>query len=319
VKQGSVLQHEYRLVRRDGEIIHVEGCSEVDRSNDSPEITKVFGSLKDVSERVVRENELTEAFEQIGKRKEKFAEENLKLRDEVKSAHGFDKIIGNSRTLRNCLDLVNKVAPTDATVLLLGETGAGKELIAQAVHDQSARKGRRMISVNCAALPESLIESELFGHEKGTFTGAGSIRKGRFELADGGTLFLDEIGELPLPLQSKLLRAIQEGEFERLGGSNTLKVDVRIIAATNRHLKSSVDQGDFRADLYYRISNFPIEVPSLSERRGDIPLLAEHFVHKFDPELGKNIKAISSGMLRYLSRDPGRGTCGSWRDSSSKR
>ncbi|MFT4816503.1 MAG: PAS domain S-box-containing protein [Cyclobacteriaceae bacterium] len=304
VKQGSVLQHEFRLVGRDGEIIHVEGHSEVDRSKDAPEITKVFGSLKDVSERVVRENELRDAFEQIEKLKENLEEENMELRDEVKSAHGFDKIIGNSRPLQSCLDLVNKVAPTDATVMLLGETGAGKELIAHAIHDQSARKGSRMISVNCAALPASLIESELFGHEKGAFTGAGSIRKGRFELADGGTLFLDEIGELPLPLQSKLLRAIQEGEFERLGGSNTLKVDVRIIAATNRQLKKFVDQGDFRADLYYRISNFPIEVPSLSERKDDIPLLAEHFVRKFAPELGKNIKAISSGMLRYLSERP---------------
>ena len=300
LKQGSVLQHEYRLVGPDGKIIHVEDRSEVDRSKDAPEITKVFGSLKDVSERVVRENELRDALEQIEKLRENLEEENLELRDEIRSAHGFDKIIGNSKSLQRCLDLVKKVAPTDATVMLLGETGSGKELIAHAVHDQSDRKDRRMISVNCAALPESLIESELFGHEKGAFTGAVSIRKGRFELADGGTLFLDEIGELPLPLQSKLLRAIQEGEFERLGGSKTLKVDVRILTATNRQLKNIVDRGGFRADLYYRISNFPIEVPSLSERKDDIPLLAEHFVRKFAPELGKNIKAISSGMLRYL-------------------
>lgn len=301
LQEGSVLQHEYRLVRPNGEIIHIEDRTEVYRNGDGPEIARVFGSLKNISERVLRENELRDALAQIEKLKENLEEENLELRDEIKSAHGFDKIIGNSQSLRNCLDLVKKVAPTDATVMLLGETGAGKELIAHAVHDQSARKGKRMISVNCAALPESLIESELFGHEKGAFTGAVSVRKGRFELAEGGTLFLDEIGELPLPLQSKLLRAIQEGEFERLGGSKTLKVDVRIIAATNRQLKEFVDRGDFRADLYYRISNFPIEVPSLSERIEDIPLLAEHFVRKFSPELGKNIKAISSGMLRYLA------------------
>ena len=302
LKRGSVLHHEYRLVGPDGEIVHVEDRSEVDRSKDAPEITKIFGSLKDVSERVVRENELRDALAQIELLRENLEEENLDLRDEIRSAHGFDKIIGNSKSLQRCLDLVKKVAPTDAAVMLLGETGSGKELIAHAVHDQSARKAMRMVSVNCAALPEALIESELFGHEKGAFTGAGATRKGRFELADGGTLFLDEIGELPLSLQSKLLRVIQEGEFERLGGSKTLKVDVRLIVATNRQLKNSVDEGEFRADLYYRISNFHIEVPSLRERKGDIPLLAEHFVRKFAPELGRNVKAISSGMLRYLTQ-----------------
>jgi len=301
LQEGSILQHEYRLVRPNGEIVHVEDRTEVNWSGDGHEIVRVFASLKNISERVLRENELRDALAQIEKLKENLEEENLELRDEIRSAHGFNKIIGNSRSLQRCLDLVKKVAPTDATVMLLGETGTGKELIAHAVHDQSARKDKRMVSVNCAALPESLIESELFGHEKGAFTGAVSARKGRFELADGGTLFLDEIGELPLPLQSKLLRAIQEGEFERLGGSKTLKVDVRLIAATNRQLKNIVDEGDFRADLYYRISNFPIEIPSLKERKDDIPLLAEHFVRKFAPELGKNIKAISSGMLRHLT------------------
>lgn len=298
--KGTVLQHEYRLVRPNGDIVHVEEHGEVDRRGDEPESVMFFGTLKDISERVLRENDLREALVEIEQLKKNLEEENLELRDEIKSVHGFDKIIGNSRSLRQCLDLVRKVAPTDATVLLLGETGVGKELIANAVHDQSARREGRMVSVNCAALPEALIESELFGHEKGAFTGAVSARKGRFELADGGTLFLDEIGEMPLSLQSKLLRAIQEGEFQRLGGSKTLKVDVRIIAATNRDLEKLAKEGGFRADLYYRIGNFPIEVPSLSERKDDIPLLAEHFVRKLAPELGKNIKAISTGMLSYL-------------------
>ncbi len=302
IRAGTTLQQEYRLIGSSGKTIHIQDRTEVDRVGKDGEVSKLFGTLKDISDRVLRENELRAALKEIETLKENLEEEAVALRDEIKSAHGFDRIIGGSEALERCLMLVNKVAPTDATVMLLGETGSGKELIAHAIHEQSARKSKRMVSVNCAALPESLIESELFGHEKGAFTGAGSARKGRFELADGGTLFLDEIGEMPLPLQSKLLRAIQEGEFERLGGSKTLKVNVRIVAATNRQLKASVDDGEFRADLYYRISNFPIDVPSLSERKEDIPMLAEHFVRKFAPDLGRDIKAISSSMMQHLTQ-----------------
>lgn len=301
-KQESDFKSEYRIIRPDGTIIYLEARNRIVRNEDETEILNVFGTTQDVTERVMREKKLSDALIQIEKLKSRLEEENLELREEIKTVYGFDKIIGRSLALQKCLNLVQKVAPTDAAVLLLGETGVGKELIAHAIHDLSSRKDQRMITVNCAALPAELVESELFGHEKGAFTGANSMRKGRFELANGGTLFLDEIGELPLPLQSKLLRAIQEGEFERLGGSETLKVDVRFIVATNRQLKMAVDRGRFRADLYYRISNFPIEVPSLSERKEDIPLLVEHFVRKLAPRLDKNIKAISSNMVHDLTQ-----------------
>jgi len=185
-------------------------------------------------------------------------------------------------------------------VLILGETGTGKELIARAVHKLSNRKDKPMVSVNCPALPANLIESELFGHEKGAFTGAEASRRGRFELADGGTLFLDEIGELPLELQVKLLRVLQTGEYERLGGTETLRTDVRLIAATNRNLEQAIDRSEFRSDLYYRIASFPIRLPPLRAREADIPLLAEHFVHKHAGRLNKNIEAISAKMLREL-------------------
>ena len=231
---------------------------------------------------------------------ERLQEENLYLREEIRLAHGFDEIIGDNRKLRRCLEAVEKVAPTDVAVLILGETGTGKELIARAIHNLSPRRDKPLVSVNCPALPESLIESELFGHERGAFTGAQGVRKGRFELADGGTIFLDELGELPLILQSKLLRVLQTGEFERLGGTETLHSDVRLIAATNRDLKGAVDKHEFRADLYYRVSSFPIHVPALRERKDDIPLLAEHFVRKHAARLGKDVDAISASMIKVL-------------------
>ena len=239
--------------------------------------------------------------------KERLQEENLSLQHEVTLAHSFDEIVGKDPELKRCLHAVEKVAPTDIPVLILGETGTGKELIARATHKLSARRDKPMISVNCPALPAEIIESELFGHEAGAFTGASSRRRGRFELADGGTLFLDEIGELPLELQAKLLRALQTGEFERLGGTQTLKVSVRLIAATNRDLRQAVADGDFRSDLYYRISSFPIHLPPLRARKNDIPLLAEYFVHKHAQRLGKNITAISAKMLRELMGHEWRG------------
>ena len=257
--------------------------------------------LKLIGETLVGAVARTRAVIRIRQLKDELQQENLYLRDEVRLAHGFDEIIGEDPILRKCLQLVEKVAPTDAAVMLLGETGTGKELFARAVRKLSNRSDGPMISVNCAALPASLIESELFGHEKGAFTGAAAQRIGRFELADGGTLFLDEIGELPLDLQSKLLRVLQTGEFERIGGTTTHRADVRLVAATNRNLLSAIERGEFRADLYYRIASFPIRIPALKDRANDIPLLAEHFVRKHADRLGRNIEAISAKMLAKLS------------------
>lgn len=240
------------------------------------------------------------AMTRINHLKDKLQQENVYLREEVKLAHGFDEIIGESPELKRCLRAVEKVAPTNVATLILGETGTGKELIARAIHKLSDRSDKPLVSVNCPALPSTLIESELFGHEKGAFTGAHSQRLGRFELAHTGTLFLDEIGDLPLELQGKLLRVLQTGEFQRIGGSATIRVDVRLIAATNGNLKQAIDSGEFRADLYYRISSFPISLPALRNRKEDIPLLAEHFVHKHATRLGKRIEAISARMIKEL-------------------
>ncbi|MCP5090491.1 MAG: AAA domain-containing protein [Gammaproteobacteria bacterium] len=236
--------------------------------------------------------------------KKKLQDENIYLREEVKLAHGFSEIVGEDPALRSCLLAAEKVAPTDVTALILGETGTGKELIARAIHKLSSRSEKPMVSVNCPALPATLIESELFGHEKGAFTGAQSQRRGRFELANTGTLFLDEIGDLPLELQGKLLRVLQTGEFQRIGGTKTLYSDVRLIAATNQDLQVAIKRGAFRADLFYRINSFPITLPALRNRRGDIPLLAEHFIHKHAERLRKNIDAISAKMIQELMIHP---------------
>ncbi len=226
--------------------------------------------------------------------------ENVYLREEVKVSHGFDEIVAECDEMIHCLGLVEKVAETNTPVLILGETGTGKELIARAIHDRSPRRDRPLVKVNCAALPSNLIESELFGYEKGAFTGASGKRQGRFDLADCSTLFLDEIGDLPIELQSKLLRVLQEGEFERLGGSETISVDVRIIAATNRDLDTAVRTGGFRSDLLYRINTFPIALPPLRDRGDDIQLLAEHFVFVHAKHLGRNVEAISARMMQQL-------------------
>ena len=238
---------------------------------------------------------------EIEKLNEELQQENVWLKEEVMLAQGFDQIIGNDRGLKRCLSAAEKVAPTDAAVLILGETGTGKELLARAIHNLSSRRDRTMVSVNCPALPANLIESELFGHEKGAFTGAEGRRAGRFELADGSTIFLDEVGELPLELQAKLLRVLQSGEFERLGGTKTLKTDVRLIAATNRDLPDLIERGEFRSDLYYRIGNFPITLPPLRQRRGDIPLLAEYFVRKHAARLNRKVDAISARAMKQLT------------------
>jgi transcriptional regulator with GAF, ATPase, and Fis domain len=232
--------------------------------------------------------------------RERLQAENAYLREGPLVAEGFDDIVGESPALRAVLFMVEQVAPTDAAVLLLGETGTGKELLARAIHSKSHRRGRALVKVNCAALPPTLIESELFGHEKGAFTGADARKLGRFELADQGTLFLDEIGELPLSLQAKLLRVLQEGEFERLGSTLTRKVDVRMIAACNRDLAAAVREGTFRSDLYYRLAVFPIQVPPLRGRTADIPLLVWHFLGQLGATLGRKIERVPASTMERL-------------------
>jgi len=244
------------------------------------------------------------AFEEIDELRRKLEGERTCLIEEIKAGHNFEEIIGNSASLAAVLHRVSQVGPTDATVLIQGETGSGKELFARALHNLSNRKHRALIKINCATLPGTLIESELFGHEKGSFTGAIERRLGKFELAEGGTIFLDEIGELPLELQSKLLRVLQERELERLGGKMVIKVDVRVIAATNRDLSKEVTDGRFREDLYFRLNVFPLSIPSLGDRRDDIPMLAAHFATKFSREFGRPLRLFKeSDMQRLVARE----------------
>ena len=240
------------------------------------------------------------AWEEVEALKRRLELENAYLQEEIRSLDSFGGIIGKSQPLQTLAQQISLVAPTDAAVLILGESGTGKELVAREIHQRSRRAGRPLIKVNCAAIPRELFDSEFFGHTKGSFTGALRDRIGRFELADGGTLFLDEIGEIPLDLQSKLLRVLQEGELERIGDEKTRKVDVRIIAATNRDLKSASDSGLFRSDLYYRLSVFPIALPPLRQRRDDIPLLAEHFLRQQARRLGRPVPALNAAALAQL-------------------
>ena len=240
-------------------------------------------------------------FRQIAEEElDKLKDENRRLNDQLKEKHGIGNIIGNSKVMQGVYLMIEKVAATNTTVLILGESGVGKEKYANAIHYNSGRSSMPFVKVNCAALPESLIESELFGHEKGAFTGASSSRKGRFELADNGTIFLDEVGELPLSAQAKLLRVIQEREFERVGGSGTVKVNVRIIAATNRDMRQLICDGKFREDLYYRLNVFPIVVPPLRERRADIMLIADFFTEKYSKEHDKKISRISTDAVNMI-------------------
>jgi formate hydrogenlyase transcriptional activator len=255
---------------------------------------------QEIDERKKAEESLQGAYREIKTLKDRLQAENQYLQQEVARQFNFGEIIGHSEALAQVKVRVEQVAPMNATVLLLGETGTGKGVVARALHASSARKDRPMITVNCTTLPATLVESELFGREKGAFTGAHERLIGRFELADGGTIFLDEIGEMPLELQSKLLRVIQDGEFERLGGNRTLKTDVRIIAATNRNLEHEIRAGGFREDLYYRLNVFPITMPPLRERREDIPELVEHFLAKYNKKFGRNIETVPRETLTVL-------------------
>ncbi|MEM9364300.1 MAG: sigma 54-interacting transcriptional regulator, partial [Bacteroidota bacterium] len=255
---------------------------------------------RDVTQKNRRDKELFEALEEIKSLKNQLEIENEYLKEEIKQEFNFENIICQSEDYKVVLEKVNQVAPTDTTVLITGESGTGKELLARAVHDNSQRKEKPLIKVNAATLPSELIESELFGHKKGAFTGATEDKLGKFSLADGGTIFLDEIGELPLDLQPKLLRVLQEGEFDRLGGTKTIKANVRIVAATNRDLEKMVKEGKFREDLYYRLNVFPIHNIPLRERKDDIPILAQYFLEKYATKAGKPFKRLSKKTIASL-------------------
>lgn len=256
--------------------------------------------LMEVANQVAIAVDNMRSYEEIEALKARFESEAVYLQEEIKTEHNFEEIIGQSAPMRQLLRKIEQVAPTEATVLIQGETGTGKELLARAIHDRSRRKDRPLVKVNCGSIPSGLVESELFGHEKGAFTGAIQRRIGRFELAKSATIFLDEVTELPIDTQVKLLRVLQEGEFERVGSSETIKVDVRVIAATNRDLKEVVRNGGFRDDLFYRLNVFPLDVPPLREREGDIPLLVNFFLSKFGKKLGKELHGVSRKAMESL-------------------
>jgi transcriptional regulator with PAS, ATPase and Fis domain len=291
--------YEHRIVMPDGTVKHLHVVAHPVRDV-AIGATEYFGAVMDVTAAKESRQALEKAYEEIQELKDQLQRENIVLREEIDETSMFEEIVGASAPLRKVLCHVSKVAPTDSTVLITGETGTGKELIARAIHKRSKRSARAFVSVNCAAIPSSLIASELFGHEKGAFTGAIQRRQGRFELADGGTIFLDEVGELPAETQIMLLRVLQERELERVGGSGPIRVDVRIIAATNRNLEAAIADGAFRADLFYRLNVFPLEVPPLRERRADIPLLLEYFIHRYAKRAGKRIRGISKEMSSLL-------------------
>jgi len=278
----------------------VVGALGLARAQHNPYSHDELDFLTGVSTQIALALENALARQEISRLKDKLDQEKLYLEEEIRSEMNFDQIVGDSPPLRQVLELVQTVAPSDSTVLLLGETGTGKELIARAIHDHSRRQKRTFVKLNCAAIPTGLFESELFGHEKGAFTGAINQKLGRLELADQGTLFLDEVGDVPLEIQPKLLRALQEREFERLGSTRTKRVDVRLVAATNRDLESMIATREFRSDLYYRLNVFPIRIPPLRERREDIPVLARYFAQKFAQQMEKQVEMIPAATMRAL-------------------
>jgi PAS domain S-box-containing protein len=299
IAERSDYHCEYRILMPDGTIrcLEARGAPIYDATG---KCVAVRGLVVDVTERKRADDELKAALTELRALKGRLEADNVYLRTELSEAHRFGEIVGRSKAMHAVTQQMAQVTGTDMTVLVLGETGTGKELVARAVHEKSHRRDRPLIKVNCSALPAELIESELFGHEKGAFTGAAARRVGRFELADGGTIFLDEIGELPLALQAKLLRVLQEGEFERLGSGKTIKVDVRVIAATNRDLLALMQRGRFRSDLYYRLNVYPIVVPPLRARAEDIELLAEIFLRDAERRLGKVFGKIPDPVIMQL-------------------
>jgi DNA-binding NtrC family response regulator len=291
VSHGRDLDLEHRLVMPDGSIkrVHVLGRA----INQETGKSSFVGAVMDITA-------MKNAFEEIQILRDQLYKENLALREEIDITRMFEEIVGSSPALQAVLSQVARVAPTDSTVLITGETGTGKELIARAIHKRSQRSSRAFVSVNCAAIPRDLIASELFGHEKGAFTGATQRRLGRFESAEGGTIFLDEVGELPAETQISLLRVLQEREFQRVGGNESFQIDVRVVAATNRNLEAAIADGEFRDDLFYRLNVFPIEVPPLRQRTEDIPLLVEYFIDRYASKAGKKITGINKRSLELL-------------------
>src|ERR1700739_4987680 len=285
------------LVNRD----RVLGILCPSRTTETPFVPEDVDFLSRASGQIAIAIENALAYQEISELKDKLAQEKLYLEEEIRSDSGFERIIGKSAPLKHILELVDTVASSDSTVLLLGETGTGKELIARAIHDRGRRKDRTFVKLNCAAIPTGLLESELFGHEKGAFTGAITQKIGRLDLADQGPLFLDEVGDIPIEIQPKLLRALQEREFERLGSTHTRKVNVRLVAATNRNLEKMVADREFRSDLFYRLNVFPIRIPSLRERKEDIPLLVSYFVQKFAKQMQKQIESVPSAVMKGLT------------------
>ena len=292
-------QMEYRMRRADGVY---RWLLDIGAPHFTPagEFLGYIGSCIDITDRKESEAALQAVLEEVNHLKNQLEEENVYLKEEIKLEHNFSEIVGRSDAIKYVLHKIEQVAPTDATVLISGETGTGKELVARAIHGESLRRERPLVKVNCAALSPGLIESELFGHEKGAYTGAAGRKIGRFELADGATIFLDEIGELPTESQVKLLRVLQEGEFERVGGNKTIRVDVRVVAATNRNLWTEVQAGTFREDLWYRLNVFPITMPPLRQRAEDIPMLVRHFVKRFSQKMGKRITSVMPSTLNAL-------------------
>lgn len=295
-------EFEYRMIATDGRIVWLHDVVTVESVDGTPKILRGF--MLDISARKQAEEELRKVLNEVERLKGQLEAENLYLREEIKITHKHEKIVGHSHAIKTVLSQVEQVAGTDSTALIWGETGTGKELLAHTIHSLSPRKAHALVRVNCATLPPTLIESELFGREKGAYTGALSKQIGRFEIADGSTIFLDEIGELPLELQVKLLTVLQEGQFERLGSPTTIKVNVRVIAATNRDLPEAVRDGRFREDLYYRLNVFPIHVPPLRQRREDIPPLVWLFVKEFGEKMGKRIESIPRKDIEALQRYP---------------
>jgi chemotaxis protein methyltransferase CheR len=299
LQERAAYKVEYRLQTKSGDYLWFLARGQAIWDTGGKAI-RMSGWIQDITERKQGELNLKAALSEIKELKEKLEVERAYLQEEIKLEYNYENIIGQSDGLNYVLYKVEQIASSDTTVLVLGETGTGKELVARAIHGLSLRKNRTLVKVNCATLPSNLIESELFGHQKGAFTGAHARQLGRFEVANGATLFLDEIGELPLELQPKLLRVIQDGEFERLGSSDTIKVDVRVIAATNRNLEEEVSKGWFREDLWYRLSIFPITVPPLRERKEDIARLVDFFVDKIAKRLGKSIESIPTSVMNSL-------------------
>ncbi len=296
---GEVFQCETRVRRADGQYLWFLHRN-VPQWDDQGNIVMWYGSSIEIDDRKRAEEELKKAFDEIKTLKDQLHKENLALKEEIDQASMFEEIVGASDAIKRVLALLCKVAPTDSTVLITGETGTGKELAARAIHKRSHRARNAFVAVNCAAIPLSLIASELFGHEKGAFTGATQRRLGRFEVADGGTIFLDEVGDLPAETQIALLRVLQERELERVGGTHPVPIDVRVIAATNCDLQAAVDAGSFRRDLFYRLNVFPIRMPSLHERVEDIPLLVAYLAQRYAGKMGKKINAIDKRTLELF-------------------